>query len=105
LLAFLIVTLIYYCPATDAQPLVGKELSWEQLPSVPFKMREDNYIVLHGLENAEAYLYVLVFSTTWTQHLQDIGSLFRHFAVNRLKNNSEISQEGGGAKEKLTGPQ
>lgn len=36
------------------------------------------------------HIYVVVFSTTWTQHLQDIGSLFRHFAVNLSK--SEIAR-------------
>lgn len=34
------------------------------------------HIVLCGLENAEAYLDVVIFSTTWPQHLQDIRSLF-----------------------------
>lgn len=60
------------------------------------------HIVLFGLENAEAYLDVVVFTTTWPQYLQDIRSLFGRFAAAKQRNcpsNSEIFWEDGRARE------
>lgn len=53
------------------------------------------HIVTRGLENAEENLDdVGVFSTTWPQHLQDIGSLFRPFAAANLTVNLAKSEIG-----------